>query len=226
MRPRGVDSAIAALETSSLPWGYWLATFLGIVIARNLLEGAFGPDRILGFVYQMSPSALMVLDHFLFFYASVFLSIAIVLSVLARESIGRVARVMTPAFAIILIPPALDYLLTSGQGVRITYVLELRPVILGFFDPRAALQGVSAGQRIEIVLACVLGAAYARTKTGSWARAAGAFVGVYLAIAALGRSDLEELRSTGKSAMPDGLERELKHQDVADLIAYLRGGGR
>lgn len=40
------------------------------------------------------------------------------------------------------------------------------------------------------------------------------------------RADVEELRSTGKSAMPDGLEKELKQQDVADLIAYLRTGGQ
>jgi putative heme-binding domain-containing protein len=36
------------------------------------------------------------------------------------------------------------------------------------------------------------------------------------------RANLEELYSTGKSAMPDGLEKELKHQDAADLVAYLR----
>src|SRR5262249_31615087 len=37
------------------------------------------------------------------------------------------------------------------------------------------------------------------------------------------RIDLEELTSTGKSAMPEGLEKDLKPQDFADLIAYLRG---
>src|SRR5439155_24079197 len=36
------------------------------------------------------------------------------------------------------------------------------------------------------------------------------------------RANLEELSSTGKSAMPDGLEKDLKPQDVADLIVYLR----
>lgn len=35
------------------------------------------------------------------------------------------------------------------------------------------------------------------------------------------RSELEELQSTGKSLMPEGLEKELAKQDVADLIAYL-----
>ena len=38
------------------------------------------------------------------------------------------------------------------------------------------------------------------------------------------RTDLEDLVSTGKSMMPEGLEQELKPQDFADLIAHLRGG--
>ena len=35
------------------------------------------------------------------------------------------------------------------------------------------------------------------------------------------RSDLEDLRSTGKSLMPDGLEQGLTPQDMADLIAFV-----
>jgi len=35
------------------------------------------------------------------------------------------------------------------------------------------------------------------------------------------RTELEELSSTGKSLMPEGLEKELSKQDVADVIAYL-----
>jgi putative membrane-bound dehydrogenase-like protein len=38
---------------------------------------------------------------------------------------------------------------------------------------------------------------------------------------ALLRSDLDELRSTGKSLMPEGLERDLTRQDLADLIAFV-----
>jgi putative membrane-bound dehydrogenase-like protein len=37
------------------------------------------------------------------------------------------------------------------------------------------------------------------------------------------RADLEDLYSTGKSAMPEGLEKDLKPQDVADVIAFVRG---
>jgi hypothetical protein len=36
------------------------------------------------------------------------------------------------------------------------------------------------------------------------------------------RTDLEEMRSTGKSLMPEGVEKDLKLQDVADVIAFIR----
>ncbi|MAG92946.1 MAG: hypothetical protein CMJ48_04265 [Planctomycetaceae bacterium] len=39
------------------------------------------------------------------------------------------------------------------------------------------------------------------------------------------RSELDELRSTGLSLMPDGLEKELSHQDFADLIELIRVPG-
>jgi putative heme-binding domain-containing protein len=37
------------------------------------------------------------------------------------------------------------------------------------------------------------------------------------------RNELEDLSSTGKSLMPEGLEKDLSVQDVADIIAYVRG---
>ncbi len=38
------------------------------------------------------------------------------------------------------------------------------------------------------------------------------------------RNDLDELKSTGKSLMPEGLEKDISKQDMADLFAYLGGG--
>ncbi len=40
------------------------------------------------------------------------------------------------------------------------------------------------------------------------------------------RSNLEYFRSTSLSLMPEGFEKELKHQEVADLFAYLRSAGK
>jgi putative membrane-bound dehydrogenase-like protein len=38
------------------------------------------------------------------------------------------------------------------------------------------------------------------------------------------RSEIDELRSTGKSLMPEGLEQNINLQEMADLIAFLREG--
>jgi len=180
---RDLTTLIEDAERSPLPWGYSLATFLALVLARNLLEGALGPNGSIGFVYFSSPSALMVLDHFVFFYGSLYLSFALVLSMLTRERIGRVMNVMTPAWALLLIPPVLDFILTSGEGLKITYVLELRPVVLRFFDPRVSFETISPGQRVEILGACLLAAAYVRLKTRNWARTVSGFIAVYLVLA-------------------------------------------
>ena len=39
------------------------------------------------------------------------------------------------------------------------------------------------------------------------------------------RRDLDSLSSTGKSAMPEGLEKDLSPQDLADVMAHVRGAG-
>jgi len=186
MKNRSLSARISDLETSSLHWGYYLATFLGLVIVRNLLESALGPDRVLGFVHFASPSAMMVLDHFLLFYVSLFLGFSILLSLLARESVGRVMKVMTPAWVLVLVPPAIDAVVTGGRGMHITYVLEISPVIFRFFDPTAALDRISPGQRVEVLLACCLAMAYVHIKTRRAWRSLAAFAGMYLLVAGHG----------------------------------------
>src|SRR5690606_9366430 len=39
------------------------------------------------------------------------------------------------------------------------------------------------------------------------------------------RSDLEELRSTGQSLMPEGLEADIPPAEMVDLIAHVAAGG-
>ncbi|RKH92543.1 hypothetical protein D7Y15_43750, partial [Corallococcus sp. AB030] len=40
------------------------------------------------------------------------------------------------------------------------------------------------------------------------------------------RANLESLRSTKLSLMPEGFEKQMSKQDVADLFAYLRVAGK
>lgn len=177
-----VTANIDRLETSTLPWPWLLATWLSFIVLRNLLEGVLGPSHSIGFTYFASQSALMVLDHFVLFYASVFMAVTLILSSLTGERIDRVIRVSVPVWIIVLLPPLVDFLLTFGEGYRISYILSLEGVLVEFFDPRTALERISPGQRIEVVLACALAGAYVRMKTKRWWSAVLAFALVYLAI--------------------------------------------
>jgi len=210
---------IEDVERSPLHWGYSFATFLALVLGRNLLEGALGPNGSVGFVYASSPSALMVLDHFVLFYASLFLAFALVLSALARERIGRVMRVMTPAWVLLLIPPVFDFFWTGGEGMKITYVLKLSPVILRFFDPTVSFEAISPGQRVEILGACLLAAAYVRLKTRSWPRSAVAFLAFYVVLALHGVLPSLIARASW------GLTRAAAASpELAYLVAFRSGG--
>ena len=213
-----LTSIIEDAERSTVPWGYVLATFLAMVLARNLLEGALGPNGAIGFVYFTSPSSLMVLDHFALFYTSLFLSFALILSSLTRERVGAVMRVMTPAWVLLLLPPVLDYLLTSGEGMKITYVLDLKPVVLRLFDPRASFESISPGQRVEILGACLLAAAYVRLKTRNWTKAVVGFLAVYAALALHGV--LPSLFARGSLA----LARAAATAEFAYFSAFKAGG--
>jgi hypothetical protein len=35
------------------------------------------------------------------------------------------------------------------------------------------------------------------------------------------RRDIEEMKNSGKSLMPEGFEKKLNHQQMADLLAFL-----
>ena len=40
------------------------------------------------------------------------------------------------------------------------------------------------------------------------------------------RGDIDELSSTGKSIMPEGLEKQISPQEMADLLAFLQSDQR
>lgn len=177
-----VREAIERIERSPHHPGLLLLAFLALVVGRNLLEGALGPSGSIGFVYFAGPSALMVLDHFLFFYVSLFLALSILLSLLSGETLGAVMKVMTPMWVVVLIPPVVDWLVSGGEGIGLSYLLDFRSVVFRFFNPAVALERVSPGQRVEVVAAMALAAVYVVIKGRGWLRAAVSFIAVYLLI--------------------------------------------
>ncbi len=90
-------------------------------------------------------------------------------------------------------------------------------LLLAILDPSAAVEG----KYLNYVAVTTAG----RSLTGILATETGSSITL---LAAEGKSEsvlrdeIEELRSTSKSLMPDGLEKDLSPQDIADVIEFVR----
>jgi putative heme-binding domain-containing protein len=90
-------------------------------------------------------------------------------------------------------------------------------IVVAVIDPNQAIAGGFAGYLVETRDGRDLsGVIAAETPTSITLRIAGGQEEVLL------RSDLSSLRSSGLSLMPEGLEKTLRPQDLADLIAFIR----
>jgi len=154
----------------------WLLLFSAIVVARNLLE-QFGPEKV---VFNF-PSFFL---HFPFAYVAPLLALSIILSVLAKEKIEKVTKLMLFAWFLTLVPPIIDLFIGKGTGNRIAYLYVDRESILGvflnLFNPAITLKGTTAGIRIEAFLGCLLAGAYVWLKSRGRVRTIVTFLAIYI----------------------------------------------
>ena len=195
-RPRG----IRAIEESAIGGWAWAVLLLGWILARNLLEGVLERPHQLGFDWRPDLSFAMVFLHFPLFYLALFLGITLWLHGLTRKPIAAVARVVTLGYAVLLVVPIVDALVSRGRGYDLKYLLGVGSVLWRFWDPSVVPGEVSPGQRVEIVLAVLLSGAYvwitrrarvtsARPRERGWIAAGPALLGAtgsFLLIAFLG----------------------------------------
>lgn len=190
-KPRPSASAIRAIEESTLSGWTWALLLFGWILARNLLEGVLERPHQLGFDWRPDLSFAMVFLHFPLFYLTVFLGLALWLHLLTRRPLAAVARAVTLGYAVLLVAPIADALLSRGRGYDLKYLLGFGSVLVRFWDPTAALGEVSPGQRLEILLAVGLCGAYAWVARrgralGASLRAVLAALGAFLIMALAG----------------------------------------
>jgi tetratricopeptide (TPR) repeat protein len=162
-----------------LPWGALAVagTVTAIVTVRNLLEIAAGTNPIF--------TGLQAFVHYPLAYVGPFVALTLVLAGWGRVAPGRVARLMSLAWLLTLLPPIVDVILhRQKEGVTIGYLQvdpsELPFVLVHFFDPRVSLTGTTPGIRVEALLAVLLGGLYIWMRSGRWWRALAGAITVYL----------------------------------------------
>ena len=161
-------------QREDIPFGYFVATFFSVVVTRMFLE--FFSDR--GFP-RFPPHF-----HYLLFYLTSFMVVAIIVSLFVREKPSSVLRFMLANSFVILVPPLADLLVTGGKGMNMAYLL---PGIHGnllhrFFTlgGSAKPMGITLGIKLEVVIILLGLGWYVYYKTSSLVRALAASVSVYV----------------------------------------------
>lgn len=159
--------------------GRWLLLLGAIVVLRHFLEQASTQSKTLYF--------LSYFIHYPLAYIAPLLALSVVLSVLAREHVERVTRLMLFAWLLTLLPPLVDIVVHRGTeapeliGYLIPHGSSLGAAFLNLLNPAyKSFQGTTTGIRVEAGLGCILGAFYVFLKTRNAARTALAFVAVYV----------------------------------------------
>ena len=159
-RPARAAALVTALEDSASPTGRWLPLLFGWILLRNLIEGFLEVPHELGFDWREEISFAMVFLHFPYFYLALFFGLVLGLHGLTRRAIGRLAGVVATGFGLLLVAPVIDALVSGGRGYDLRYMFGLGSILWRFWDPAASVTAISPGQRVEILLGCMLIAAY------------------------------------------------------------------
>ncbi len=165
-------------DVEARPWNAGTLALLvaGVIVVRNVLEITVARNPVF--------EGLAAFVHYPLAYVGPFAALTLVLAAWSGVAPLRVARLMSLAWLLTLLPPAVDLLVHHGGAApAIAYLLadptELGRVWLRFFDPSVKLTGTTPGIRVETAAAVVLGATYVWLRARRPLRAAGAAVSIY-----------------------------------------------
>jgi len=158
----GISSVIAVLEENPVPFYYYILSFWSIILLRILIEIFTDTDA------QKIITPGMVI-HFSLFY--IFLAIAGIIIFHHTTGIptGKVSRVILPGFAIILLGPLFDLMISWGAGFNMSYLTprlhgNLLYRFFAFGGPLGKHGGITPGMKIEVAVILLLSFAYFRIK--------------------------------------------------------------
>lgn len=163
-----VERILDAVERRNVSFLLWLGSFVSVVVVRTYLEALLGKTHSL-------PNATSMFLHFQLWNLNVLLGFTLVLAVLSKERIERVAKVTIFFFPLIILVPVLDSLITLGHGTTIRYIsstaelLSVAGSLFGLLYPTF----LTPGQVVVVWVVLTLAACYVYVKRKSylWAMA-------------------------------------------------------
>jgi 4-hydroxybenzoate polyprenyltransferase/Flp pilus assembly protein TadD len=176
---------INRVENQKTRWFSILLTLFSIILLRNFLEGILEEAHTITLLEDIYRSLLTNFVHFLFFYLSLFLSFIVVLTLLTKEKIEKVTRVVVTFSPILLVPPIVDFFISKGAGLNLSYTTEkmdfFRILLTGPFHIKRIV-GITPGMRIEVVSIYLLVFLYVFCKGKGILRSLLATIGIHLCL--------------------------------------------
>lgn len=143
---------VASLEDPNIPFIYYPATFFCILILRSFVE-SFTQNSV-NYLDFNSNLLLQDLAHFYCAFTSGAISLTLLFYAATRERIDKILKVIFTSFAIILVGPILDFIVSKGMGFDMTYVhatysASLVGLFTSFFGN---YHGMTLGMRAEVFI--------------------------------------------------------------------------
>lgn len=175
---------IINIENSPTTFGLWVASFLGLIMTRLLVE-----NWLTHFQNRSGIFLFYEFTHTLLFFLLSYILILVFLSQLLKINYQKISNILLWGFLIILTPPIVDNLLSRGRGLWSFYdfgsLNDLRHYFFSFFDKTPDM-GITYGVRLEVALAIIFLFIYAYLKSKDIAKSLAVGVGSYVIFFILG----------------------------------------
>jgi len=167
---------IGWLEGIKLPFHYWIAYLYCVFIARGLLEGFLEANHAM-------PKLLHLFVHWPFWNFNFLISIVFILFLFTRQKIERISRAVFFFSFLILLVPAIDWLVSGGKGFSLVYLMKIDRIFAVLFSFGGLLgeSVITPGQSAAIWAAAFLIFCYVLAKKKSLVLSVASVVLFYLA---------------------------------------------
>ncbi len=175
------------LYANSVPitFNSWIASFVGIVLIRALLEqfSNFKPGEFI----LINLSSII---HFNIFFLTTIVGLMVILMFFAKTSLKEVSVICLLGFFVIWIPPIIDLIFGGVGGHPINYLFVTgKDLLLQFgtyFFSGKINSGVTLGMKIEGIIGGIFCCVYVYKVTKNFLRALGATFAFYVFVLFLG----------------------------------------
>jgi len=157
-------NSVEHLENQYVPFSYHILTVISILVIRNLLEAIsntnFHNFDTLGYSFWA------YLYHTNLFWISLLVSVILLFYLLTGENLDKICRVVMPSYALVLIAPIIDIILSGGKGIPMGYLKFDSDILIRYITFFGSFKhlDITPGIRIEVAAILILAFFYFRYK--------------------------------------------------------------